>query len=328
MANNWSSGWFTIEWAGSVEQSSPEVSYDISSFLVDETTPTWYIRFDGTTNTWFPIEDTIESLSSVSKDQNASYNILYPVFATSVALTWDIDSTSGAISGTPELPFASAEADASFAYEIFFASAPSADKTGTYRILTYAEDISQATYRILNSAQADTTCTYNSAGYVQDDEEFVWDVFAPVERDQVGSYNVKNFAEASSVVTYTIITSPLSAGDNREVSYTILNAAVAEYELIYDVLNSAEKDSTLSFKILTKAEQDSTHTYNVLGPASREATVTYQLNGTIKVTQDQTIAYNVLSLVGVVPNVVGYPLQKATTLIESSGFELGQITYQ
>jgi hypothetical protein len=280
-------------------------------------------------NAWSLIEKTIVSLSSVTKDSPAvSYKVLYSVYGTSPDVVYQIVSDVGSISGSASFPFASAQADFTDTYNIFFGASPVSDKVATYRVLNYVEDVRTEYYRILNAVTRDVTPQYNSGGSVTQDTSLAYNVVSGVTRDSTATYQVKVSAQQdSSTLTYSITTTPLTAGDNRTLTYNVVSAITVDSLSGYRILGSALTDAVVTYQVRLGAQQDGAVVYDINSSVFTDQYVTYQLVPQATATLDAAVVYSVVARVNVVPNIIGFPLPKAKKVLEQHGFVLGQVTY-
>jgi hypothetical protein len=225
------------------------------------------------------------------------------------------------------LPYGSVEADYTSTYSFLFEPVTQ-DYTDVYRVLNSAELDLGEYYNVKGGVEQDLVATYQSGGYAQADLEEVSRLWQGVEKDLAGQYSVQNvITQDSAQVTFNIVTTPLSAGDNRTFTYQVYSSVSQDISFVNRLLNSAERDVTDTWNIQLYAERDLSPVWDGSGQVLEDKEIIYTIQGIIVIDADLFARYNVAAKTKQVPNVIGLPLPKAKKLLEDSGFVLGNITY-
>ena len=287
----------------------------------------WFLRLDEDANTWASL---VVNDASVEADSTAiSYNIydFQAVYADSVQIYYDVESTVGQITGGAEFPFASVISDTSGTYTISNASVEK-DLVSIYSMRQPIDTQLYATYRVLIGVEQDATLAYALGGAVDPaDLDFYYWVFTGVEQDVTPTYQVAGEVLADQTVTYNMTSTPLTASNTVTPTWNVISAVQQDKVLTYRVLMGVEKDLSATFSSLSEVLKDYASTFDVNGAVTSDLVPLYNILSYEAVTKDYQFAFNVNSDIVVVPNVIGLPLSKATSTLTAAGLTVGTVTY-
>lgn len=291
------------------------------------TTNNWFLILDEGANTWATSQ--VEETSPEKDSASVTYNVsdFQTVYTDSASITYNVGSVTGQIIGGGSFPFVGVTADVLSNSNILTTAAQN-DYIGAYSLRQGIDTQSYIAYNVRAGAEKDLVPTYNRGGPTEvQGPDITYNVLEEILKDLSDSYEVSGAVTSDRACTYELFSSPLTATSLVEPTWDIITSVETDTIVSYTCFTGLEKDTVQYFYIFEFSTKDTSQTYDVASSASSDSVVTFDLFGFEAVTQDVTATYRLDSEIVVMPNVVGMPLSKATSTIESTGLTIGTVTY-